>query len=325
MLVISGVVISTALLLCFDSKNMWFHMVTISASHHFQDNDHGNIVALWYGVGELLADCAQSTALLLLLLMAGAISGLLPSSRTGVSGLQRWRRWIAANPWTLLLMTAIVLVPSSVLGYVKIGGYYNNFALTHYFLLAAATVGAVGWWPRFASISLARLLRAAAVALCLAEGFSLLIQPGRLAGMYARIAAISDNQQETIYQYTKKHPDVAYFPWNNLSTLLASGRLYHFEWGICDRKEAQIPISPEQLQRHVPSKMVVIGFAPLHQNEYTLEQFPLFRQPVQISDLPGFACYADVRAVQPRQAPAQQPSPFQSSGPFDLTPRTPPR
>jgi hypothetical protein len=85
-------------------------------------------------------------------------------------------------------------------------------------------------------------------------------------------------------------------------------------------------IPPEQLMRHVPKNLLVIAFAPLHQNEYTLEQFPLFRQQVQISELPNFTCLVDIRAVRQQQQPQApaQPNPFQT-GPFDLSPTYPGR
>jgi hypothetical protein len=318
MLAISGVLVTAIILLCFDPKHLWFHMVTISASHHFQDNDHGNIVALWYGMGELLADCAVAGAMLLVLIAAGAMSGLLPGAISTANRLARWRRWLRANPWTLLLITSLVLVPSSVLGYVKIGGYYNNFALTHYFLLASATVGMIWWWPRFASAALARVLGAAAAVWCLGAPLLQMSGPGQISAMYTRIANFKDNPQETILRYDKQHEDVIYFPWNNLSTLLATGHLYHFEWGIYDRREAKMTISPEQIRRHLPQRLMAVGFSPLHQSEYALGLFPKARTRVAVDDLPGFVIYVEPPPAEPREA-----SPFRQPGAFDLSPTYP--
>ena len=57
--------------------------------------------------------------------------------------------------------------------------------------------------------------------------------------MLSMIRNPSDNTQEVVYTYAVGHPGLVYFPWNGLSTLLAEGKLYHFEWGIYDRYEAK--------------------------------------------------------------------------------------
>jgi hypothetical protein len=203
---------------------------------------------------------------------------------------------------------------------VKIGGYYNNFALTHYFLLASATVGMTWWWPRFASAALARFLRAAAAVWCLGAPLTQIMAPGQIGATYGRIVDFKDNPQETIYRYDKNHEDVIYFPWNNLSTLLATGHLYHFEWGIYDRREANMTLSPEQLRRHLPQHLMAVGFSPLHQSEYALELFPKARARIAVDELPGFLVYVE---VPPQQQQQREPSPFQQPGAFDLSPTYP--
>ena len=94
--------------------------------------------------GRMVDDEIESIVLLLAMLTIAAMTGNLH----GAFATLTFRSWAAQISWILLLMTSILLLPSCAAGYVKVGGYVNNFGISHYFLVLSATVGIASLWPR---------------------------------------------------------------------------------------------------------------------------------------------------------------------------------
>jgi hypothetical protein len=212
-----------------------------------------------------------------------------------------WRSWMRANPWLMLVATALVLGPSSILGYVKIGGYVNNFSLTHFFLAMLVAVLLIRVYERALALAppLAPFLLSLACIGALWPLSQQFLQKRVQEENFVVIAKARANEQELAYNFARQNPGVAYFPWNNLSTLLAEGKLYHFAWGYQDREEAHSPPSHEQIRAHLPEKVQVIGFGPRHQDELTLKYLPPTQYRGTNDQLPGFTMYLYPEPLKP--------------------------
>jgi hypothetical protein len=169
-------------------------------------------------------------ALLLALIIVATAAGLLRDAGSA----KTWRSWLRENGWVVLPLSAIVLIPSSILGFVKIGGYVNNFALSHAFFALGATVGIAALWPLIQQPALAWLARSGLCAMIIARGVQVLLAEDNISNMLHTIRFIKDNPQQIVYDYAQKYPAAGYFPWHNLPTLLADGKLYGR--GACDTK-----------------------------------------------------------------------------------------
>jgi hypothetical protein len=316
-----GVVISTVMLMSFDVRHLWFHMVTLPASHPWQ-NDQSQVITdghagvMWRAVLRLVNDLLPTLGVLGAALLFGHY--VVPRAARAGDWRVSLRAWMRDNPWTMLTLAAVFLLPASLLGYVKFGGYLNNFSLTHYFVALTAAVVLVQLYrsienlpqtagaapspnshlPRFDARN---LLVALTCTMLLWEWPPTLLSPRRFTKMYASIRDTWDNQQEAAFEFALKNPGKVYFPWNTLSTLLAEKRLYHFEWGVVDRVVAPVRFKPTlaHLNAHVPGGATAVAFGPHHQAERTLGFLPYFWEPVTLEGLKDFTAY---RPVAPRPA-----------------------
>ncbi|MBC8105158.1 MAG: hypothetical protein H7Z14_01095 [Anaerolineae bacterium] len=307
-LIIVGAVVSTMLMLSFGPVNMWFHMVQLPAAHGWENEARdGRPYLLFRAILLLLTECLPTLGLVLLTLLIRHWLLPLGAAATGARK-QRFIAFARDNPWIMFPIAGIFMVPSALLGFLKVGGYVNNFSLTHTFVALTASALLIRLYAQIRSLlrapesatidapvspSLVRALVLAALALLVLWDWpDVLIKPKRAANMYAVIADPWNNQQETIYEFAKSEPGLVYFPWNTLATLLAERRLYHFEWGIHDRTEAGIKPSDEQIIAHLPPKIRFVGYGPLHQGEEAHEiWFPQWTARATDDRLKGFTIY----------------------------------
>ncbi len=263
-LAIVGAVTSTAMLLSFGPFNMQFHMMQLPAAHGWENEDEFSRLQLFFrAVLALIQELLPTLGLIAFTLLVRHL--LLPKPIATV-GPRKTRiiAWARANPWLMFVIAAIFLLPSALLGFLKVGGYVNNFSLTHTFVLLTAMTLLMRLYAQIRSL----LANASSMALPIApthvrtivlcsvgllvmlEWPKVLLDPKRMSSTYRTIARPWDNQQEKIYDFAQANPGIVYFPWNTLSTLLAERRLYHFEWGLHDRYEADITPSNAQIRAH---------------------------------------------------------------------------
>lgn len=275
-LLLSFALISAILIASFGGSNMYFHMVTIPRLHPWRNDSHGKVLALLAGLRDWSVDAIVPLTALAAVMLIGRKPLRDSAVRAG---------------WIMLPMLAIALLPGSILGYVKVGGFLNDFALTNFFIAMSATVGACVLIAQLQAVPLLGILRTAICAVLIVYAANVAIVRRELSAMATRVANPYSNQQEASYRYAKLHPGVVYFPWNNLSTLLAERRLYHFEWGFPDRFDAGMKPSPGQIVDHVPPRVRVIAFPRDAQTEFALSVFPFATERVTIDELPGFIVY----------------------------------
>jgi hypothetical protein len=202
------------------------------------------------------------------------------------------RVFLRGNFWVLFAAVGVAMVPLAMLSRIKVGGNTNCYAHVLYFLAAAPCVLLLDWNARLLEQGRESLSRALRIAVLLSPLTPLLLVDSNMLTMFNAIRAVKDNPQEVGYRYARKHPGQAYFPWNTLSTLMAEGRNYHFEYGMIDRALAGQTPSESHFRRHIPDTVSLVAFPPDRQSEWTMKYFSDFTRRVEIKELPGWICYA---------------------------------
>lgn len=203
--------------------------------------------------------------------------------------------WLNQNRWMLPVMFAIVLAPSALFGWVKPGGASNNAALITYFLLIAAVSALADFeFPRFiAHWPEAKVIGQAMVVLVVAEiATRAFFGDFSLGSQFVQAMHPNQNDSEIAFRYERAHPGDVYFPWNLEASLLASGKLYDFDYGVHDRILAGDPPGPSELRAGLPTNMRAIAYPPqLVPSLDMLGLLPEYRQVLHIPGLEGFIVY----------------------------------
>jgi hypothetical protein len=226
-----------------------------------------------------LVDAAAASAAIV---ACAALGDFLGSPRTG-SG---WRAWLRTRPWTAPLVVAVALVPTGVLARIKLGGDQNSFYSLYF--LAAAAGGALAWnggtlerpgWRR-AFFGLCLLYCLGNVALTWSAGGY---------GRWERHVLPFVNRNQEAYEFMRRHPGEAYFPWYPLAGLLAEGSLYHFEYGVFDRFLAGYEPTREHVLAHVPPRMHLLVS---QHKPWILHDFPDYSDERRSAEMPGWLLFS---------------------------------
>lgn len=269
-----GVLVSTMFLLWF-GRPMLFNMIELVSRHGWYRPGIGGLAAVTWSflssIRDLLAACG------VLLAVAWAV-------RTPAAPL-RSRAWVAP------LLAAVLLLPTGALGANKLGGEPSSFHSVYY-LIAGTAALLVDLTIRLRP---ARVLAWAFCVLAIAAAW----QSGRCTPKPSP-ATIWQNDQQMAYEFALRHPGEAYFPWAPLASLLAEGRLYHFEYGMMDRYLGGHEPSRAHLQAHLPPRMHWIA---AHARIWTFNHFfPDYTVETKLPELPGWI----VRS-RPQAAPETLP------------------
>jgi hypothetical protein len=283
-IVLTGSLISVAALLVavFGRSRMLFNIGTIPSQHPWKYQGGDSPMGLMYLAIELFLECLPMIVVILLVLMLRADDGIPGGMIHG-----RLRRWASSNPWALFAAAALGQVPFSLLGKVKVGGLVNSDAPPLYLLCAA-----------LAFLMLDRRCRRlrlgdGAISVVVLASFAspLALLPSHIFADLKSLRPWLEASDERAFAYAKAYPGAAYFPWNPLGSLLAEGRLSHFEYGLIDRDLAGLSVGPVQFRRHLPAGLRMVAFPPNPQSEWTLRALPEFRHRVKVAELPGWLCY----------------------------------
>jgi hypothetical protein len=169
------------------------------------------------------------------------------------------------EPWAVFFVTAILLWPSSLIGYVKLGGALNSFLPAVYFTTCASLL------LLFGSASSSDGGNAAGAVLLLVATV-LGVQTAIDAAIATRGLARATNESDVVFKTLRKNPDAFLFPWYPLTTYLATGRFAHSELGFRERELAGLRLSDEEVRRYVPAglRFIVCGKDPC---DSTLSRF----------------------------------------------------
>ncbi|MCP4654673.1 MAG: hypothetical protein GY856_04545 [bacterium] len=268
-----GTLVSLVFVAGFGFDAMLFNIVTLPARHPWQ----GGWTWLLLSLVEL---AIQSSPFLLIILLA------LRAMRHGARGVKpRIGASLRDFPWTLLVLVALFLAPTSVVGRTIIGGDENSYYSLYYLLAAASLILArIDWTgPSEAGRRIgARVLYLLALgALCLAPDLEI---PRHLW-------QLRDNPQEQAYEFARANPGKAYFPWNPLSTLMAEGELYHFDYNVYDRRLAGFKPTDAHFRAHIPPEMQYVLFHENAHDQRVLAFLPEFGREIELAELPDWIVY----------------------------------
>ncbi|MEM1170762.1 MAG: hypothetical protein AAGJ08_17195 [Cyanobacteria bacterium P01_H01_bin.35] len=301
-IVISGLTISALLLTIFNPEYTFFNMLTIPGQHpwrvpgYLSDTQVIALVASGKKVpgGKILPLLKAGIEMIFVCLVPAFIIFwrfryqflFLPTTFDRITG------WLRYNRWSMLLIVAFFMIPTSLLGRVKVGGAINAFSFTLYFLAASATLAVFRLILDSGSIntSFSKLFTPLKF-LTLALVITFFLNGIQLIGMlYPRLQKLPNNPQQVAYNYARHHPGEAYFPWNPLSSLMAEGKLYHFEYALEDRLLAGYPVNKENFKSYIPSNIQLLAFS--NRNDGYVKQFlPEFSRQVKVDELPGWTVY----------------------------------
>ena len=284
--------LSMAGLLCigiFGKAELFFNILDIPRKHPWIYGKFSSFQTFFLLFGELVD---HGLPVLATLFIAAKLCPLSSprSEHSQNSWLSSFRSWIRDHPWSLLALTSLFMIPTSLLGRIKVGGSVNNLAAPIYFLTAALVMLVIDWYrtdSKPIDYSRQKLL----IPIFLVSMFSPFALAGAIIKDLNGMRVLSENPQEVAYRYARAHPGQAYFPWNPLSTFLAEQRIDHFEYGLFDRDLAGFPISTRHFLQHISPKTRLVAFPPDRATEWTLKYLPAFNKRVEIPELPGWICY----------------------------------
>ncbi|MCJ7646801.1 hypothetical protein MUO65_07900, partial [bacterium] len=281
---VSGVVVSALFLCIFNAENLLFNMLTVPIRTPCQFSEN-RIVALFTATYDLIKESFLFAAILIFY----SVYQLSASSNVP----NKLKAWLGSNQWTMLAIVSLFMVPTSVLGRVRVGGDVNTLSPTVYFLVAAVTLAL----KRFASDSLSSFPRpgqglAQPLLVLLITGLVYINIPNFFS-IQGVLKNLSGNEQKVAYEYAKNHPREVYFPNNPLSSLLAEGKLYHHAYGLFDREQSGFPVSREHFLAHIPPNIRLVAFQSYggSMGKYVLNYLPEFSKQVTIDELPGWIVY----------------------------------
>jgi hypothetical protein len=178
---------------------------------------------------------------------------------------QPGKPWWPRQNWAPFAFLAIALLPSAAVGRAKAGGAFNHESLSIFFLGLAL----ISWLAEAATAD--RRVRVLGVT-CVA-GVLLAINLPRACEYRGWLAAWSNPNEES-YNYDRAHPGQVYFPWFPLSSLLAEGKLYHFDWGVLDRNMGGAFVTPDHLAHGLPTARPVVAMNSRQYNYILRTYFP---------------------------------------------------
>jgi hypothetical protein len=262
-LVVVGATVSLLFLVSFGPEAVLYNMWTIPSHHAFAGGGRAVLMEV--------IEFFRYTAVFWLVCVAAA--WLVNQTAAGA----RWRDRLLAQPWWLLVLATLVLLPTGALASIKIGGERNSLHSTYY-LIAAATLALASAVARPA-----RLRPALMQAVVLGAAATMLALAVRRVASYPSLSMLPPRCLSTeAFAFAQQHPGETYFPWDPLATVMADGKLYHFEYGVRDRLYAGVTPTPGQIAAHLPPRLRFVIYPRADTPHVMLDRY-----------LPGFTLAAD--------------------------------
>lgn len=282
-LAVSGVTVSAVFLWIFNAQDLFFNMITYIAVYPWKFGP-SRMAALLKVAFLLGKECFLFAAVLIFYSLHG-LSALAKRP-------DKLKTWFNANPWMILAIVSLFMVPASILGYVKVGGSSNTLSPTLYFLVGAFTMLLMKYASNLPHLH-GRLIKKCTKLLLILLTIGLIcVNMPELRNIPIHLRNLPSNNQNTAYEYAKSHPGETYFPLDPLATLLSEGKLYHFTKAIEQREATGFRISHKHFRAHIPGDIKQVAFCG---NGNTLrlikEYLPEFSRQISIDELPGWTVY----------------------------------
>jgi hypothetical protein len=115
----------------------------------------------------------------------------------------------------------------------------------------------------------------------------------------ASVKRLPQAGQEVAFEYLKRHPGEAYFPWLPLAHYCAEHRFRHYSYGIVERLMAGEAVSMADFRAYIPQDPRIIAFGADGTRqllEYDLMKYmPEYSYQVNDPELPGWLVYGKAR------------------------------
>ncbi len=214
------------------------------------------------GLFDVRSELAAAAAPLVLLI---AVCALTPGTI---------REKISKHRWLVFLWMAIFQLPIELRAWSTFGGEVNHLSVVTLFVVLATTLGLVGLWKPDTTGLVARALLVGMLLAHIPLAF----------GIGRNLRRVGTNATQVAFNYERRHPGRAYFPFNPLAVLLADGRLTHFDHALFNREVAGFPTSPGQFAAGFPSGCALIAYPPGQQPRAApiralIEQQPIVDEP----------------------------------------------
>ncbi len=255
----SAAIFAAMLALFRPSRDLLFNTFTLA----IQQPQMGSIVPrMMQGLYDMRSELAAAAAPLVLLI---AVCSLAPGTI---------REKIAKHRWLVFLWMAAFQLPIELRAWSTYGGEVNHLSVVTLFVALATTLGLVRLWkPDTAGLAARALL------------IGILMAHVPLAFRIGRdLRRVGINATQVAFNYERRHPGRAYFPFNPLAALLADGKLTHFDHALFNREVAGFPISPEQFAAGFPLGCTLVAYPPGQQPHAAairevIEDQPAAREP----------------------------------------------
>ena len=255
-------------------------LIWLPAHHPWNDSSH--IVSAIQALRSFIRLSMPVPVLVLACLLYFWIGG-----RRGVA----WRA-LAANRCVPLLFVGVALLPFSIAGRAKVGGDINSLSFALFFLTCGLTV----MLADVAHLAPGRSVRRIALAALAATLLPLAISEAPLAlDLRAGVKRLSTAPQEIAFEYLKRHPGEAYFPWLPISHWYAEHQFRHWAFGIADRLMAGEDVTMQEFRAYIPRDPRVIAYSadgtPQLVGYDLMKYLPEYQYKVDDPELPGWLIY----------------------------------
>ncbi len=277
-----GLVVSGLFAWLFGPHDLLFNILSIPSRHPLKDGSPKVLAHSFVNLGRL------ALPLLIALVLGAYCRRPDPSRRAGAA--PSLAEWLRDNRWTLFALAGLLSVPMAVLGMSKVGGGENSFAPPMYYLLIAVALLLLALVYQPAAEPgqgrVAKLLVAA-----LTVGLLVLCLP-RLGRNLLWVERVYQNDDERAYRYARAHPGEAYFPWSPLATVLAEGKLYHFDYGVYDRNLAGFPVTRKHFLADTPPGFRLACYPTAIVDSWAAQRYLKdYSRRVEVKELPEYNCY----------------------------------
>lgn len=279
------VMASGLLLLIFGSifkiSNLFFDLVIVLSRHPWVDANRMRAFAK--ATEELFGYC-----LLPLVVILFCIIDSLSKDKMNL------RKWFERNDWSIFLFAGIFLVPTSILGRAKLGGAVDALGFATYFFAAASALSLNFKTHKLGIGAREKIVLSIVILLSFIKAIS-------LGNFQDKVNTLKNNPVAVSYRYIRNHPGEAYFPWNQLSHLMAEGKAYHGYAGVLGLEWGGYLLSDDEFRKYVPLKAKIIAFPPdivSGSGDPTngmvvmvMRHMPEYGKKVKLPELPGWVVY----------------------------------
>jgi len=244
---VAGMAISAALIAVFGARSMYFNMVTLNVRRPWtgpRDSAPSVFHAFFYSIQELTAQSLLPAVILFTLCFA--TENLREHNLQSL--LAKWK----GELWFMLMVCAVVLVPSSIMGRTKLGGDSNALSPTLYFFAVAAAVQLLRVAVAPPHPELVAVRRGAILTLGFMAVLAVVTHWPFPADLWRQWERLPGNPQEIAFQEARERPGQIWFPNMPLPSLMAEKKLYHFSHGLEDRERTGFRVSQGHFDAGLP-------------------------------------------------------------------------